>query len=131
MNKLKILAVDDEENVLYCISNTLDKYDVTIEKSSVAAMHLLEKEHFDIIIADYQMPTINGVELLEEAKKYSKNKHYIAILCTAHGTTYLFKDEKENGLFQFFLEKPFTTETLSKVVARAVTQLTKVCANGT
>jgi CheY-like chemotaxis protein len=131
MNKLKILAVDDEINILYCIASVLREYDVVYETLPMTAVQLLEEQHFDIIIADYQMPKVNGIELLEEAKKYSKNKQYTAIFCTAHGTTYLFKDEKEEGLFQFFLEKPFTTETLTKVVARAVTQLNKVCDNGT
>ena len=123
MNKLKILAVDDEINLLYCIANVLREYDVVYETLPMTAVQLLEEQHFDIIITDYHMPKVNGIELLEEAEKYSKNKRYTAILCTAHGTTYLFKDQKEEGLFQFFLEKPFTTETLAKVVTRAVTQL--------
>jgi CheY-like chemotaxis protein len=131
MNKLKILAVDDEINLLYCIANVLREYDVVYETLPLTAVQLLEEQHFDIIITDYQMPKVNGIQVLEEAKELYEGKPYVGILCTAHGTTYIFENEKKAGLFHFFLEKPFTTETLTKVVARAVTQLKKVCANGT
>jgi CheY-like chemotaxis protein len=128
MNELKILAVDDEINVLYCIADVLREFDVVYETSPVAAVQLVEEQHFDIIITDYSMPKVNGIELLGEAKEYSMNKYYIAILCSAHDTTYLFEGEKEKELFHFFLEKPFTTETLTKAVTRAAVLLKEVSA---
>jgi CheY-like chemotaxis protein len=117
--------------VLSRITNVLLEYDVVGEISPMAAVQLLEKQHFDIIITDYNMPAVKGIELLEEAQKIYKEKPYVGILCTAYGTTYLFEDEKEEGLFQFFLEKPFTTETLMKVVTRAVAHVKEFYANET
>jgi len=128
MKKLRILAVDDEKNVLYLIANTLQEYDVTEETSPLQAIELMQRHSFDIIITDYYMPTINGIELLEAANELHKNKRYVSILCTAYGTTYLFEHEQENGLFQLFLEKPFTRETLHKAITEAVILLEKVCA---
>ena len=96
MEKLKILVVDDEKNVLNIIKELLqDDYNITTETSSLKAAELIEQEKFDIYIIDYQMfsSELNGIELLEVIRDEYSKKEYMAILCTAAGTTYLFKQE--------------------------------------
>ena len=128
MNTLKILAVDDEKNVLDMIAADFrdhQHYITTCETSAIEAIELAKENNFDIIMTDYQMPTVNGIELLEVVQELYENRCYVSILCTAHGTTYLFESELQDGLFQFFLEKPFTRETLQKAITKAVTLLEK------
>ena len=63
--KLKILAVDDEEYVLNAIKPLCLDHDLEIETLPLKAIERINKEKFDIFIIDYQMPHINGIELLE------------------------------------------------------------------
>jgi DNA-binding NtrC family response regulator len=126
MEEIKILAVDDEEGVLNVIKKLLRNYNVTYLRSSFEAAQLIEREKFDIYIIDYQMPTINGIELLEQIQEKSPDKKYICIFCTAYGTIHLFKEEMIRGLFDFFIEKPFEVENFKKIFDKAIIKLGKM-----
>ena len=73
-----------------------------------------------LVIIDYQMPQVNGIELLEEIQRVYSGKQYIGIFCTAYGTIHLFKSELVKGLFQFYIEKPFEIDVFKQTVARAI-----------
>lgn len=126
MDKLRILAVDDEKHVLDVIGTVCRHHAVTMEISSIKAAEVIKKEEFDIFIIDYQMPGLNGIELLEEIKKEYKDKLYVSILCTAYGTIYLFKEELIRGLFTFFIEKPFEAEEVKKILEKAIVELGRI-----
>jgi CheY-like chemotaxis protein len=119
MDKTKILVVDDEHHVLQLIADVLHEYDVTLEPASLRAIEKIRDMDFDIIITDYRMPMVNGIEFLEVIKDEYKNKRYAGILCTAYGTTYLFEHEQQAGLFQFYLEKPMKPESIQNVITQA------------
>ena len=107
------------------ITENLQDYDLTIEASSTQALHFIQNKHYDIFIVDFQMPVMDGIALLEKIKQEYTDKKYVAILCTAYGTVHLFKRELVQGLFTFFLEKPFETTSLKQVVMKAVVTLEK------
>lgn len=65
MDKTKILVVDDEKHVLQIYTDILQEHDITLEFSPPQAIELIQSKAFDIIIADYIMPTMNGIEFLE------------------------------------------------------------------
>ena len=58
MNKIKILIIDNEEDVLRAIKNICQEYDVTTVTSSLKAVEIMKYEKFDIFIVDYQMPQL-------------------------------------------------------------------------
>ncbi|MFW9996139.1 MAG: response regulator [Candidatus Odinarchaeota archaeon] len=71
---LKVLHVDDEEDFLLLTKTYLEKIDARIQVESVSSPELVyglvrEKGDFDIIIADYLMPRITGLKLLEDLRK--------------------------------------------------------------
>ena len=125
MKPLKIMAVDDERHVLALILDSLQDYEVTTETAPLRALEMVKTGEYDIFIVDYQMPVVNGIEFFEELQEYSKNRSYVNIFCTAHGTAYIFKHEFQEGLFQIFLEKPFTGKSVQKAVAEAIAILEK------
>ena len=124
MNTHKIFVIDDEQGVLNAINSILIDYNVFIETNPYNALERLKEEKFQIIIVDYQIPVINGLEILEEIKwMYENRKPYICILATASGTTYLFKKEFENKLFTYFLEKPIDADKLRHLIQKSMTLL--------
>jgi two-component system response regulator PilR (NtrC family) len=66
----RILIVDDEESMCQYLSILLEKdgYDVTAVQTGVEALGEMEREPFDVVISDIQMPKLNGIQLLKGIK---------------------------------------------------------------
>ncbi len=63
----KILLVDDEQNVLNALRRELrDSFDVEVFDSPVAAIERCRETQFDLVVADYKMPEMNGINFLKQ-----------------------------------------------------------------
>lgn len=61
---VKILLVDDEPNVLSALSRLLKQYQITTATSGEDALMLAKDQSFNVVISDYRMPGIDGIEFL-------------------------------------------------------------------
>ncbi|HEU4683441.1 MAG TPA: response regulator [Nitrospira sp.] len=62
----RILVAEDDENIRAAVADLLAKagYNVFAVEDGLAALQEIKKRHFDVILTDYQMPRLNGLELL-------------------------------------------------------------------
>ncbi len=69
--KIKILCVDDEENVLKAIRRLFfdEDYEILTASSGIEGLDILRKENVQIIISDYRMPGMSGVDFLKEVRR--------------------------------------------------------------
>ena len=83
----RVLVVDDERSMRELLSIVLrrDGYEVLVAEDGADALELLGKERVDILITDIRMPTMDGVELLREAKRIDPD--IIAIVMTVFAST--------------------------------------------
>src|SRR5437762_6956835 len=79
----RVLIVDDERSMRELLSIVLrrDGYEVLTAEDGAAAVELLKKQRFDILITDIRMPQLNGVDLLREAKRIAPD--LVSIVMTA------------------------------------------------
>ena len=113
--KRSILVVDDDEGIRENIADLLgDEYHVLAAKDADEAMRFLEREPVDLLLTDFQMPGLTGVELIEAARrKYAKLP---AVLMTAYIYVYeQLSDERRKDIT--FLRKPFDADEVMRVVA--------------
>ena len=66
---IKILLVDDEPNVLKSLSRLLKQYYLITASCGEEALLLAKEQTFDLVISDYRMPGINGVDFLIRFKR--------------------------------------------------------------
>jgi two-component system, probable response regulator PhcQ len=62
--EINILIVDDEPNVLKALLRLLKQYHITTAESGEEALILAKTKNFDLVISDYRMPGINGIDFL-------------------------------------------------------------------
>ncbi len=109
---LKILVAEDEEITLKHLLYALEKegYTITGVKNGTDALKKIEKEEFDILIADIKMPGIDGLTLLADVKDKYPNTEVIII--TGFGTIESAVDAMKKGAADY-ITKPFNLDELN------------------
>jgi DNA-binding NtrC family response regulator len=122
MTRNSILVVDDEKGQREIIATILSGsgYDVTTASSGEAALKFVADRRFDLVLTDYLMGGMSGLDLLRELTNIDKS--IIVILISAHGTVDTAVDAMRLGAFDY-LQKPYDREKLLETVARAVGKL--------
>lgn len=112
---MKILIVDDEKSIRIALADELREagYEVTAADSGEAALLLLEKSSFDLVITDLIMGKISGLELLAHIKQKMPSTE--VLLITAHATVETARDALKNGAIDY-LCKPFEVDTLLHII---------------
>src|SRR6266496_3730213 len=115
----RILIVDDEPLNLDLLSQELADLGHVTENAASGADALKKMRGFDpeLIFLDYQMPGMNGIEVLREIRKQDKNLPVIII--TAYGTIERAVEAIKTGADDF-ITKPFDPEHLAVVVKKAL-----------
>lgn len=117
--KGKILLVEDDEGMRFFLSEALAKegYYFQAAKSGEEALKMFSKEAFDLVILDYNLPGMNGIETFSKIK--DKASDMVVILITAFGSKDLAIEAMEQGVFDYF-NKPLEIGELRVVIRRGL-----------
>ncbi len=113
----KIVAADDEAHILHVVSMKLRNagYEVITAIDGEEALEVCLSELPDLLITDYQMPVMSGLELCRELRSREKVKNIPAIMLTARGFDIEPQEMIDAGIAAV-LTKPFSPrEMLEKV----------------
>lgn len=118
----RILWVDDEEMIPYIGSMILNKlgHYVQSANSGDKALELLQNEQFDLMITDYDMPKMNGLELIKKVHSIYENMH-IAIASGNHDIE-IYNETKIIKIIQ----KPFHKKDLEELIDDINNQLKSI-----
>ncbi len=122
-NSVRILAVDDEEDILMAIQTHLemDGYHVETANSAKEALEKINEQTFQIILTDINMPKMDGLELLEKVKELRGDA--IVIMITAYTSLMKVLNSRIYGASDYIL-KPFRDlSEVDQVVERAFEQI--------
>ncbi|MQT71535.1 response regulator, partial [Pseudomonas sp. FSL R10-0071] len=125
MSKVSVLVVDDASFIRDLVKNCLRNYfpGIRIEDAvnGRKAQALLTREPFDLVLCDWEMPEMSGLELLTWCREQDRLKALPFIMVTSRG-------DKENVIQAIqagvsdFVSKPFTNEQLLTKVKKAFTK---------
>jgi response regulator RpfG family c-di-GMP phosphodiesterase len=119
----RILIIDDEKMITSTLSILIEMmlgYNVSVFNSPIELMKsgFLENNKIDLVISDFIMPGMNGIELLENIKMIQPD--VVSILLTGYSDKEsAIKSINELGLY-YYLEKPWDNNDLIKIVKNGV-----------
>lgn len=107
----KILIAEDEDITLKHLLNALQKegYQAVGTQNGSDALQKIEKDHFDLLIADIRMPGMTGIELLEKIKERQLESEVIIV--TGFGSIGSVVDAMKKGAYDY-VTKPFNLDEL-------------------
>jgi len=112
MNKYKILFVDDEEIVRQSLQRALfnTDYDITTANNGYEGLELVKEHEFAIVVSDFRMPELDGVEFLRLVSDISPDS--TRILLTGYANMDVVIKAINEGHVYKFIEKPWKDEDL-------------------
>lgn len=119
LKKMKMMIVDDDEWIRDSLCLFFQSIGCTLMafESAEAALVELQKQAFNIIIADYRLPGMNGLVFLEKVKEiYPETKE---VLITAYRNEDILQGLSKVGI-QDFIEKPFTSQTIMETLSSLI-----------
>ncbi|MBV4540465.1 response regulator [Pseudomonas vlassakiae] len=129
MSKVNVLVVDDapfiRDLVRKCLRNAFPGMVIEDAVNGRKAMAMLAKEPFDLVLCDWEMPEMSGLELLTWCRQQPEMKDLQFIMVTSRG-------DKENVIQAIqagvsdFVGKPFTNEQLLTKVKKALSKIGKL-----
>lgn len=118
----KVLLVDDSGIILRNMKEMLTAdYEVALAVSGKMALTVIEKGKPDIILMDYEMPEMNGVETLNEIRKTDEYKDIPVIFLTGAENPEAVEIINSVGSAGYVLKpvtKPVILETIERVIGR-------------
>ena len=117
LKEMKILLIDDDEWIRDSLSLFFENEGCNLLAVETAeeGMEELKKQAYDIIIVDYRLSGMNGLEFLERIK--DSHPDALTILITAYGSKDVFLKARNIGV-QGFIDKPFTSEAIENSLSR-------------
>lgn len=123
MDAKKILVADDESHILHVVSLKLKNagFRVVTARDGQEAYELAGHEMPDLIITDYHMPQMSGIEMCRKLKREPATANIPAIMLTARGYHLEPHDTEQSGILRM-LSKPFSPRQLLQTVNEVLEQ---------
>jgi len=119
LRDMKILLIDDDEWIRDSLSIFFEGEGCYLQALETAeeGVKALKNQDYDIIMIDYRLPGIDGLEFLRRIK--GSHPNVMKILITAYGNKEIVSQAARLGI-EDFIEKPFTSKTIEDSLARVI-----------
>ncbi len=117
-----VLIVDDYKTMLRIIRNLLKQLEIeNVEEATDGqeALHKLRSGNFGLVISDWNMAPMTGLDLLKEVRADARLKHTPFIMITAESKTENVIAAKQAGVSNYIV-KPFNAETLREKIEKVM-----------
>ena len=119
LRTMDILLIDDDEWIRDSLSIFFEGEGchLTALETAEEGMEALKGQNYDIVITDYRLPGMDGLEFLKRIQ--DMQPHAMKVLITAYGSGEVVSEANKIGIHDF-IEKPFTTKTIEASLSRLV-----------
>jgi len=119
LKEMKILLIDDDEWIRDSLSLFFEAEgcNVLTFETAEEGMEAVKQQAYDIVISDYKLPGMDGLEFLRRVKE--KQPNAFEILITAYANCEIVKEAKMMGV-KDIIPKPFTSEDVETSLTRII-----------
>lgn len=113
---MKVLIVDDFSTMRRILKNILKQIgftDITEADDGTSALEALQKSRFDLVISDWNMPKMTGIELLKQIRSNGDLKDIPVLMVTAEAQKQNVIEAVKAGVSNYVV-KPFTAEAITE-----------------
>jgi len=117
-----VLLVDDDVASIALLKRNIEEYGHKVNAvfDAKSALESIRRFKYDVLVTDFNMPEMNGIELTEEVMKLEQDM--IVILITAYGSVKLVVEAIRKGAFDY-LAKPINKEELMLSIERGLERI--------
>ncbi|MEH6579412.1 MAG: response regulator [Amphritea sp.] len=118
LESLRVLVVDDSSmarKVIIRVLTNLGIVNVTQAIDGSDAIKLLQDATFDLIVTDYNMPEVNGLELTEHVRQSPNHSHVPVLMVTSEASDAHLENVAQAGV-NAILDKPFQPENIQRLL---------------
>jgi two-component system response regulator AtoC len=118
MSQLRVLVIDDEENMRHMLEMMLTRAGYAVESAADGQEGLdrLTGSHFDFVLCDIKMPRMDGMTFLKEAVEKNPDKTFI--MMSAYGTIEMAVEAMKEGAYDY-ISKPFKADEVLITLKKA------------
>ena len=121
--EITILIVDDEIQIIRALKRALHStgYEILEATGPEAAMNILDNTRPDIIICDYNMPGMCGIDVLKYAKKVLPNT--FRVLMTGYSDLSIAVAAINEGSIYYYIAKPWKNDELTSMLQNIILKM--------
>jgi len=122
LNNVRIMAVDDDKNVLNYFAEITKEFGVTCDTalSGYEAVKLVEQNgHYHIYFVDWKMPGMDGIQLACQLKEHHESTKSVIVMITAAEWTTI-ENEARNAGVNKFISKPLFPSVIANAINEAL-----------
>ena len=124
LRKLSLLLIEDDEWIRDSLRLFFESEgcNITTLETAEEGLNLIKNKHFDVIITDFRLPDIDGIEFVKRLSP--KQTDSIKILITAYGDKGVRSRASNAGIFEV-IAKPFNSDAIEKSLRRLINKIEK------
>ncbi len=117
----QILIVDDSESIRKVLKFSLENagYQVFVAIDGSEALNFLDGRSIDLLLTDYHMPNVNGLELTVRVRQIDNYKRIPILILTTENQRDMMKEAKDAGATGWLM-KPFDTQKLLQTLRKVI-----------
>jgi two-component system, chemotaxis family, chemotaxis protein CheY len=117
----QILIADDSKSIREVLAFSLTNagYEVFVARDGMDALNFFDGRSIDLLLTDYYMPNMNGLELIEKIRELDHYKNIPVLVLTTENQRSMIKEAKDLGATGWLL-KPFSTDKLIQTLRKMI-----------
>ncbi len=115
-----VLLVDDDQSLLQAMARVLrrESFELLVAGDAESALALLRRRPVEVVVSDYSMPGLSGLEFL--ARVRAEHPEVLTILQTGHGPMSLAPRAITSGEVYRFVTKPYAPDVMASTIRQAL-----------